>query len=115
MGEEIKRLKPELASQSSEGALLAAGVWLDVPKLPKIEDIEELVIGGVLPGKAMPLAKIFPIGEWTNAYRHFKYQVRIFAFSEYADAAAVAGRKAMEQVTKIAGAQFYDGIRRDRR
>jgi hypothetical protein len=115
MGEELRRLRPELASQTPADALLIAGIWFDVPKQPRIEDIEELVVGGVKGTGGIPVSKMFPIGEWTNAYRHFKYQVRIFAFSEYAEAAAAAGRKAIEGATGIAGSSsFYDSIKRQR-
>ena len=115
VGDELKRVRPELSEKTWEEALLTAGVWLDVPKLPKIEDVEELVVGGVPGAKGVPLTRIFPVGEWTHAYTHFKYEVRIFAFSEYREAAAAAARKAMQQVTKIASASFYEGIERQRR
>jgi len=110
---EVQRLRPELAEKAPAEALLTAGIWLDVPKLPKIEDVEELVTG-VGGSKPVPLAQVFPVGEWTHAYTHFKYQVRVFAFSEYRDTAALAARKALEQITRITGTSFYDGIERQR-
>jgi HD superfamily phosphohydrolase len=113
-GEELKRIKPELAQKSWREALMLAGVWLDVPKPPKIEDVEEIVIGGAKGGSTVPMAKVLPVGEWTEAYATFRYKIRVFAFSEYADAAASAARKALEQATGISSGQFYESIRRQR-
>lgn len=113
-GEELKRLKPELDGKTWEEALLTAGVWFDVPKPPDFEDVKELVIGTAKRARAVPFTRVFPIVEWTEAYTHFRYNVRFFAFSEYWDAAVSAARTAMEQVTKISGAPFYEGIKRHR-
>lgn len=115
LGEELKRLRPELAHETFENALAIAGVWLDVPKMPKIEDVEDIVIGGVQSAPTVPLTRIFPVGEWTEAYTHYKYQVRVFSFSEYRDSTAKAARKAMEAVTGISGADFFQAIERQRR
>jgi HD superfamily phosphohydrolase len=114
IGEELRLLRPELAERSWEEALLTAGVWFDVPKPPTIDEIKELVIGSAKGAGALPLTKLFPVGEWTEAYTHFRYQVRIFAFSEYWDAASSAARQALEEKTKIADAQFYQDIKRER-
>ncbi len=62
----------------------------------------------------MPLAQIFPIREWTQAYEHYRYQVRILAFSEYCEVALRAAKTAMQRVIGIEGDTFYDGIRRNR-
>lgn len=113
-GEELRRLVPELAEKTSQEALLAAGVWLDIPKPPKIEDIEEIVIGGAKGALAVPLAKVLPVGEWTEAYATFRYKIRVFAFSEYWEPALQAARKALEEATKISSNQFYESIRRQR-
>lgn len=112
--DELKHLRPELAGRSSDEALMLAGVWLDVPKPPKIEDVEEIVIGGAKGALAVPLAKVLPVGEWTEAYATFRYKVRVFAFSEYMDSAVSAARKALEQATKISSGRFYESIRRQR-
>jgi uncharacterized protein len=113
-GEELKLLRTELADKSWEEALLTAGVWFDVPKPPTIDEIKEIVVGSAKGAGSLPLIKLFPVGEWTEAYTHFRYQVRIFAFSEYWDAAASAARKALEEKTKIADAKFYQDIKRVR-
>lgn len=113
-GEELKRISPALATRSWQEALLVAGVWLDVPKAPKIEDVEEIVVGGARNGTSVALAKVLPVGEWTEAYATFRYKIRVFAFSEYTEIAASAARKALEQVTKISSGQFYERIRRQR-
>jgi len=114
IGEELKTLDHRLSQLDWEQALLTAGVWFDVPKLPKIEDVQDLVIGGHKDVRGIALTKVFPVGEWTEAYTHFKYQVRVFAFSEYLDVAAEAARKALERVIKITGSEFYDRIKRHR-
>jgi HD superfamily phosphohydrolase len=113
-GEELRRISPGLAAKSWQEALMIAGVWLDVPKPPKIEDIEEIVVGGAKGAIAVPLAKVLPVGEWTEAYATFRYKIRVFAFSEYTEAAASAARKALEEATKISSGQFYESIRRQR-
>src|SRR5208283_899922 len=82
-GEELKRITPGLSEKSWQDALMIAGVWLDVPKPPKIEDVEEIVVGGAGGTKGSPLAKVLPVGEWTEAYATFRYKIRVFAFSEY--------------------------------
>jgi HD superfamily phosphohydrolase len=113
IGEELKHQKSELADLTWQEANTTAGVWFDVPKLPKIEDVDDIVIGRNT-GTKIPLTRAFPVGEWTEAYTHFKYQVRVFAFSEYWEATTVAGRKALEKVTGIADTDFYNGTKRQR-
>jgi hypothetical protein len=113
IGEELLKQDPGFADDS-EAALQKAGVWVDVPKPPEFEDISELVIGGFRGAPDIPLTQVFPIGEWTQAYTHFRYQVRIFAFSEFRDATSSAAMRAMQRVIKIEGTEFYDRVRRSR-
>ena len=113
-GEELKRARPDLSEMSGPDALRTAGVWLDVPKPPSIEDVEEIVVGGARGTGVVPLAKVLPVGEWTEAYATFRYKIRVFAFSEYWEAAAIAGRKAFEQATSISSGSFYERIKRQR-
>ena len=63
----------------------------------------------------VPIAQVFPVREWVEAYQHYRYQVRIFAFSEYWELTRDAAKLAMMRVLGISGEDFYDGIRRDRR
>ena len=87
---------------------------MDVPKPPKFEDVDDMVKGGGSSGTGVPIAQIFPIREWTQAYEHYRYQVRIFAFSEYCEIVAAAAKKAMESVLQISSTSFYNNIRRER-
>lgn len=113
IGRELLKLDAGFAADP-EAALQKAGVWVDVPKAPKFEDISELVIGGSRGAPDIPLPQVFPIGEWTQAYTHFRYQVRIFAFSEFWDATSTAAMRAMQTVIKIEGTEFYNRVRRSR-
>jgi len=113
IGEELINLQPALGPNPQD-ALLTAGVWVDVPKAPKFEDVDELVIGGTNDLSGVPLMQLFPIGQWTQAYTHFRYAVRVFAFSEYWELTRTAGRAAMERIIKIHGSPFYDKVRRSR-
>lgn len=114
IGEELIKLEPELGKSPRE-ALLKAGVWVDVPKPPEFEDVDELVVGRTRNGSGgVPLIKIFPIKEWTEAYTHFRYQARIFSFSEYLSKTQEAAKNAMVKIINIYDSAFYDNIRRDR-
>lgn len=113
IGEELLKLKPELGSNPEEAAA-TAGVWVDAPKPPDFEGVDEMVMGTQGSTPAGPVMQIFPIREWIQAYEHYRYQVRIFAFSEYWDIAKVAGRKAMEHILEIYSDEFYRGIERQR-
>jgi HD superfamily phosphohydrolase len=113
-GEELKRISPDLSEMSWPDALRTAGVWLDVPKPPSIEDVKEIVVGGSKGTGVVPIAKILPVGEWTEAYATFRYKIRVFGFSEYWEASAIAARKAFEQTTGIYSGSFYERIKRPR-
>lgn len=113
IGKELLKIDDSLGKTAQE-ALFKSGVWVDVPNPPKFEDVDELVLRKGRSYHGIPLIKVFPIGEWTQAYTHYRYQVRIFAFSEYIDIVDQASKSAMQRVIKIAGSDFYDKIRRDR-
>jgi HD superfamily phosphohydrolase len=111
IGEELVRLKPDLG-KTPEDALCRAGVWLDVPTPPRFEDVDELMIRETDRRPGVPLMQIFPIGQWTQAYTHFRYCARIYAFSEYRDVVVAAAKTAMQRVIRIHGESFYREILR---
>jgi HD superfamily phosphohydrolase len=96
------------------GALRKTGVWFDVPTEPKFEDINELVSAKSGDDAGISLKRLFPIGEWTQAYAHYRYNVRIFAFSEYWEMAGVAARQAMPRILQINEESFYKRAKRSR-
>lgn len=95
-------------------ALARTGVWVDAPKPPKIEDIDSIVKDAKADAGAS-VAQIFPIREWTQAYAHYRYVVRIFAFSEYCALVTAAAKTAMTDIIGISSAEFYNSIARARR
>ena len=111
-----------IATNSSLGitpqqALESAGVWFDVPKIPKIEDIHDLVTGRNSIGNGIELADLFPIDEWTQAYTHYRYYVRIFAFSEHWEEVKIAAKKVFQvtaPLNKIKDNSFYEKAQRNR-
>ncbi|MFA5323656.1 MAG: HD domain-containing protein [Smithella sp.] len=113
IGKELISIDPSLG-ETTEQALLKAGVWLDIPKPPKFEDVDELVVKKRNKESGIPLKKVFPIGEWTDAYKHYRYPIRIFSFSEYAEESKRAAENAMKKVIKIQGEDFYKAVTRSR-
>jgi uncharacterized protein len=113
IGEEMLKVDAALGRTPQEAAA-RAGVWVDAPKPPKFEDVDEMVMGSSSTA-GVPLAQLFPIREWTQAYEHYRYQVRIFAFSEYFDLVAVCAKTAMQRILGIGSDSFYETIRRERR
>jgi uncharacterized protein len=113
IGTELIKHRPELGPRW-EDALAWAGVWVDAPKPPKFEDVDTMVANPPHGGSGVRINQIFPIREWTEAYQHYKYQVRIFSHSEYWDLTKDAARTAMERVMGISDDDFYEGIRRTR-
>jgi HD superfamily phosphohydrolase len=111
IGEELNTLG---VGASAEDALYKAGVWLDVPSPPKFEDVEELVIGADQAWSSATFTQVFPVGQWTQAYTHFRYSVRIFSFSEYVRQTEIAAKKAMQKILNIKSDSFYDRVRRSR-
>lgn len=113
IGAELLIAKKDIA-QTPEEALAEAGVWLDVPKAPEFHEVTDMVVREDARSSGVQLTRIFPIKQWTEAYTHFRYHVRIFAFSEYLYLVEPAAKKAMERIVKIRGNQFYSIIKRDR-
>jgi uncharacterized protein len=105
IGEELLRRNKKLGSDAKQ-ALWNAGVWVDVPKAPKFEDMKVL-IGRTKETAGVPIKDIFPIGQWTEAYEAHRFYVRIYAFSESADDTEVAARKAIESVIGIKSNEFF--------
>lgn len=113
IGEELQRIDRNVGATPEE-AVARAGIWVDAPKPPRFEDVDEM-IRGARTSAGVPLAQLFPIREWTQAYEHYRYQVRIFAFSEYFEIAATAAKSAMKGILGISSDSFYESIRRERR
>lgn len=113
IGESLIQIDPSLGDNPQQ-ALLKAGVWFDVPKVPKFEDIHDLVSGKGSGTSGVPLVQLFPIDEWTQAYTHYRYYVRIYAFSEYWDKVQIAAKKAMQKIIKIESDSFYEKAKRTR-
>lgn len=114
IGEEFLKLHPEWGCTPLV-AIARAGVWLDVPPGPKFEDVNTLVTGSSKAGKTdASLAQFFPISQWTQAYTHFRYYVRIFSFSEYHHEIIPAAKAAMQRVINIKGEDFYRSALRSR-
>jgi len=113
IGRELIKLDARLGP-TPDDALCKAGVWVDVPKAPKFEDVDELVKGNVNDGQGVPIMQVFPVSQWTQAYTYFRYSVRIFSFSEYLDIAKKAAKAAMQQIIKIHGDSFYRKVERTR-
>jgi uncharacterized protein len=119
----IRKLEAEIGSQllalnkrlgtSAEEALRTAGVWVDVPKVPKFEDVSVIVGKGKgLPG--VRIADVFPIGQWTEAYEAHRFYIRIYAFSESFEIAQIASRRAIESVIGIKSNEFFEVAGKDR-
>ena len=113
IGEEMRSLDPTLGATPQE-VLQRTAVRVDVPKPPKFEDVDELLVGQAEGAPPVTLMQVFPIGQWTHAYTHFRYFVRIFAYSEYTDKVEVAARRAMKAIIKIESEVFYSKILRKR-
>lgn len=111
-GKQLLKLDSKMGTDWKQ-ALLTAGIWLDIPKPPKFEDINVL-ISGEQPSDSVEIAEVFPISQWTQAYTAFRYYVRIFAFSEYLGQAETATKTALQKVMKIKGNQFYAKAKRVR-
>ncbi len=110
LGEELLKIEPKLGSTPAE-ATWKAGAWLDVPSPPKFENIH-LLIGH--PNKSQPFSEVFPIEYWIQAYESHRYEVRIFAFSEYFEITKEAARNACKRVLGIHSDSFYDAAQKVR-
>jgi HD superfamily phosphohydrolase len=109
IGREIVRLNPKLA-KTWTGALWRTGTWVDAPKTPEVEEVE--LSGAGYP--KMTIENVFPVEEWTEAYRAHRYFVRIFSFSEYCDLIARAAKKAVGDKIGIRTEDFFEACRRKR-
>ncbi len=94
-------------------ALWKAGVWLDVPKVPKFEDMSVLV-GGEDSKPGVPISDLFPISHWIQAYQSHRFYVRIYAFSEAFEDVAVVTPTALANATGIKDPAFYKSCLRSR-
>jgi HD superfamily phosphohydrolase len=110
LGEELLNIDSRLGASPSE-AIWRAGAWLDVPSPPKFENIH-LLIGH--PNKSQPFSEVFPIEYWIQAYESHRYEVRIFAFSEYFEITKRAARSACKRVIGISSDAFYDAAQKVR-
>jgi hypothetical protein len=95
-------------------ALAESGVWVDVAKPPKFEDLQDLVIGAGAGGKDLPVTQLFPIGQWQQAWTHYRYNVRIYAFSESLKFVEDAAKRAMKRIIGIESEEFYAAVRHNR-
>lgn len=99
---------------NADAATRTLGLRVDVPKAPKFEDVDDLVVKGT-PGEVdLQLLQVFPIGQWTHAYTHYRYYVRIFCYSEYVDTVERAAVQAMKSIINIESDDFYKKISRYR-
>lgn len=110
MGSEILKIDNKLGADWRE-ALWRTGAWLDVPSVPRFENIS-LLVGH--DADARPLTAIFPIDYWIQAYVAHRWHVRVFAFSEFKDIVAQAARRACKEVVKIESEEFYKTAERKR-
>lgn len=113
IGRELLKADAGLGKSVDE-VLMTTGIWVDVPKPPKFEDIDELVMRKTDEMGGVPLKDLFPIREWTEAYTHYRYPVRIFSFSEYYELARGAAKSAMQKVLNIQADSFYKKVMRMR-
>jgi len=93
-------------------ALWKAGVWLDVPKVPKFEDMSVLV--GDTKSTGVPISDLFPISHWVQAYQSHRFYVRIYAFSEAFEDVAHTAQLALVHATEIKDPSFYKSCLRSR-
>ena len=113
IGEEFVKTYPKIGS-SPAASLRKTGVWVDAPKPPKFEDIDVMLSDGKTGASDVRMANLFPIEQWTDAYQHYRYQVRIFSFSEFVEETRIVAKNAMKPFLKIRSAEFYDVIERTR-
>jgi HD superfamily phosphohydrolase len=100
-------LRPELG-KDAEAALTRAGVWFDAPKPPKFDKLEDLFVGDEK--GQIALKTIFPISSWIQAYITYRYNIRIFSFSEYVEDVEVAARHACKVELEIDDQDFCNAI-----
>lgn len=112
IGKELLAINPNLGATANE-ALINAGLWVDVPKVPKFEDINVIVGKGKhIPGSK--ISDVFPIGQWTEAYEAHRFYIRIFSFSEHLENARIASRRGIERLLNITNDSFFEMAVKDR-
>jgi hypothetical protein len=104
IGAELLTRNPNLGSNHEE-ALVRAGMWVDAPKQPSFEDVHEM-IRGEKSETGVPLEQLFPVRMWRESYAAYRYQVRIFAFSEYVSISKDSAIAALQQVLGISSASI---------
>ena len=112
IGWQLLAITPDLAP-SPEMALLVAGVWVDVPKVPSFEDTS-VIVGKSRAATPPKIQDVFPIGQWTEAYEAHRFFIRIFAFSEHLESAGVAAKAALKKVLRIENEAFYEEAGKER-
>jgi len=80
LAQHLLSLRPDLGT-TSKAALARAGVWFDAPKPPKFDKLERLFYGSE--ESELAVTEVFPISSWIQAYITYRYNIRVFAFSEY--------------------------------
>ena len=105
IGNQLLVLNAALGASYVE-ALRTTGVWLDVPTVPKFEDIS-VIVGKSKGSPGVKIGDVFPIGQWTEAYEAHRFYIRIYAFSEYLEISRDAARKAIETIFGINGDEFF--------
>jgi uncharacterized protein len=107
LAKELMQLRPDLGS-TPEAILAKTGTWFDVPKPPTFNKLEELLI------ESTKITDVFPITLWIQAYISYRYQVRVFAFSEYVEYVEKATRYACKEVLGIDDPDFVESMKKGR-
>ncbi len=87
-------------------ALQRACIWVDVPKPPRFEGVDELIGSSGTDGSAadVPLSTVFPIHRWAETYLNYSYEARIFSSSEMIGPASSAAADAVALQAGISSA-----------
>ena len=110
IGAEILRIDKNLATGPAE-ALWKTGTWVDAPKTPEVEEVE--LSGGEYP--RVTIENVFPVEEWTEAYRAHRYFVRIYCFSEHYELVAQAAKEAVGARIGIKTDEFFESCQHNRK
>jgi HD superfamily phosphohydrolase len=110
IGSEMLRIDKNLASDSAE-ALWKTGTWVDAPKTPEVEEVE--LSGGEYP--RVTIENVFPVEEWTEAYRAHRYFVRIYCFSEHYNLVAQAAKEVVGARIGIKTDDFFESCQHNRK
>jgi HD superfamily phosphohydrolase len=110
IGREILRIDENLATDWAE-ALWKTGTWVDAPKTPEVEEVE--LSGGEYP--TVTIENVFPVEEWTEAYRAHRYFVRIYSFSEHYKLVTQAAREVVGAKIGIKTDDFFESCQHSRK